>query len=339
LGDSFNGISEVILMPVVFSNPTFPFQVGANPANQAWSVQLNYRQMIGEVTSWNPNFDPFKAGRAINNYYRDIIDRRSWYGLKVRGIATVPTITSSGQATFVSGNPTVTGVGTAWTPALIGLQFRAGFTFPYQTITAVNPGLQTLTLDTPYAGTSGTSPYQIVAAWITFGGNVKRLMWAINQLQGWPINVKTKVEELNAWDTWRTSLGWVEHFASRPPTPDGQFQVEIWPTPYAFQVFPFEAYTQPADMQLDTDCPVAWISSRLIVERAIADALTIGGPKKNDYYDPTTAGLKVASYEKAIERAEWSDEGLEQQAVMWDYGDSTGGTGDGNGFSQSHDVG
>jgi hypothetical protein len=326
-------------MPVVFTDPIFPYQVGANSSSQAWSVQLNYRQMLSEVTSWNPNFDPMKAGRAINNAYRKILDRRSWYGLKIRGTATVPNITATGQATYVSGVQTVQGVGTNWTPALEGLQFRAGFTYPYQTITIVDPINQIITLDTPYTGVSGTSPYQIVAAYLSFGGNVKRLMWAVNQLQGWPVNVRTKVEQINSWDTWRTSLGWVRHFATRPPTPDGQFQVEIWPTPYAYQVFPFEAYTQPADMVLDTDCPVAWVSSHLIVERAVADALVFGG-RKSDYYDPTTAAAKIGEFNKAVETAEWSDEGLEQQAVMWDY-DNSGGNetqGDGSAWAQSHDA-
>jgi len=324
-------------MPVVFSNPQFPYQVGASSANQAYSVQLNYRQMLSEVTSWNPNFDPMKAGRAINNAYRLILDKRSWYGLKVRGVATVPTITATGQATTVTGVSTVTGIGTTWTPALVGLQFRQQFTAPYQTITFVDPIAQKLTLDTPYVGSSGTSPYQIVQAYISFGGNVKRLDHAENQLQGWPINIKTKIRQLDSWDVWRTALGWCRHFATRAPTPDGQFQVEIWPTPYQAQTFPFEAWTQPADMVLDTDCPVAWVSSHLLVERAIADALVFGG-RKSDYYDPTTASMKIQLFDKAVEQAEWSDEGLDQQAVQWDEEADFNGNNVSGDYAQMHDV-
>ena len=53
-------------MPVVLSNPLFPYQVGPN-GSQAYVQQLNYRQMISEVCLWNPDLDPMMAGRFINN--------------------------------------------------------------------------------------------------------------------------------------------------------------------------------------------------------------------------------------------------------------------------------
>jgi hypothetical protein len=325
-------------MPVVLTNPQFPYQVGASPTSQSFSTQLNYREMLSEVQSWNPNFDPMKSGRAINNAYRSIIDRRMWYGLRVMGQAQVPNITAGGMVTVVNGSTALVGVGTAWTNALIGLQFRTGFTFPFQTIATFVDATH-MTLQTPYVGTSGTFAYQIVEAYMTFGGNVKSLLWATNQLQGWPINVSTRVEAINAWDTWRTSLGWARYMAKRPPTPDGQLQVEIWPTPYAQQVFPFEAFTQPPNMEADTDTPVAWIRSDLLVQRAIADAMMFGG-RKSDYYDPTTAAAKVKMFNDEVERAEWADDGLDQQSVFWDDGYEMGQptTGDGSAYSQSHDV-
>jgi hypothetical protein len=325
-------------MPVVFTNPQFPYQVGASPFNQSFSTQLNYREMIGEVTNWNPSVDPEVAGRWLNNYYRKIINMRSWYGLKVRGIINVPNINSTGTAIVVRNNTLVTGIGTNWTPDIVGLQFRQAFTYPYQTITYVDPSAQTLLLATPYAGPDATGPFQIVQAYVTLGANVKRIMWASNQQQGWPINVRTNIESLNAWDVWRVSLGWVRHFAKRPPTPDGQLQVEIWPTPYAAQTFPFEAYTQPPNMVKDEDTPVAWIPSDLIVTRAIADAMMKGG-RKSDYYDPTNAAMKIAEFKEACEAAQMTDNDLDQTDVMWDYEfGSNDVQGDGSAYGQAHDV-
>lgn len=326
-------------MPVIYTNPQFPLQVGASPTSKAFSVQSNLREMIGEVTSWNPDVDPNVAARWINNHYRKILNKNpNWYGTKVRGQITVPTVTATGQVSCISGNPTVTGIGTTWTAALVGLQFRTGFTFPYQTIISVDVPNQKLQLDMPFGGATGTSGYQIVQAYVTLGANIKRLNWAVNQLQGWPMDVKTPVESINAWDTWRTNLGWSTNMATRPPTPDGQFQCEVWPTPYAAQIFPFEAWTQPPTMVNDTDAPVTWISSEIIVERAIADALLYRG-KASKYYDPTAAAAKIKEFETSLEEAILANNGLDQQDVSWDYGFENGVNvaGEGSTWSQNHD--
>jgi hypothetical protein len=318
---------------VIFSN-----QVGASTTSKAYSVQLDYGGMLREVTSWNPNVDPMVAGRMINNRYRQIVSRRKWYGLRVRGTATVPTVYSTGSATVTNGSTSVTGVGTAWTTSIVGLQFRNGFTNPYQTIVAVDAVHQVITLDTPFPGISGTWGYQIVLAYLTFGANVRHLRWAVNQMFGWPIKVNVPVEEINAKDTWRQNLGWAREFATRPPTPDGQYQVEVWPTPYALQSFPFEADTEPPEMVDDTDAPVAWIRSDLLVTGAIADAL-LHKPKTNPYYDATSAitiaNLKNAEFKEELLALEDADEDLEQQAVSWDY-DAAGGYG--STWNQMHDA-
>src|ERR1700721_4021572 len=96
---------------VVYVNPTYPFQVSGGSV-QAASTQLNYRQMLSEVTSWNPDVDPMIAGRWINNIYRKVIDMRSWYGLKLRGQGNVRAPSNTGQATTIFGNPIVNGGGT-----------------------------------------------------------------------------------------------------------------------------------------------------------------------------------------------------------------------------------
>jgi hypothetical protein len=319
--------------------------------------------MLREVTNWNSNVDSEVAGRMINNRMRQIIDRRSWYATKVRGVVSVPNISTgsnglgmgfgqggfgqggfggnpgNGTATVTFGSPTVQGIGTAFTVALVGLQFRQTFTQPYQTVVAVNPTLQTLTLDTPYPGPTFTGAFYLVMAYVTFGANIKKLLWSSNSLFGWPLEVNVPVQVLESRDQWRSSMGWATTMATRPPTPDGQFQVEVWPTPYAAQTFPFEAYTQPPNMFLDTDTPQAWIRSDVIVTGAISDALMYR-PKQNAYYDPATAlqiaGLKEAQYKSDLLEMENADEGLEQQAVTWSYDDGAEEGGWGSLWQQQH---
>ena len=331
-------------MPVIYSNPVYPWQVSAD-GSQAPSTQLNYREMLNEVTSWNPNVDPMQAGRFINNYYRKVIDMRNWYGLKIKGQVAVQAITNTGQVQTTYGNPVVQGIGTSWDTTLQGLQFRTGFTFGYQTIVFVDPTAQTLQLDTPFVGTPGvnTSGYQIVESYLDFGANIKRLIWATNQQQGWPMVCNIPVETINAWDTWLQSLGWSRFLATRSASPGGSLILECWPNPNSAQTFPFEAYQQPPNLTLDDDSMVPWIASDLIVTRAVADALMFR-PKQNPYYDPATA-LAVArdkkqEFNERVEQMSGADNNMDQQDVTWDYGqeDGFGGWGIGSAFSQSHDV-
>jgi hypothetical protein len=329
-------------MPVVFSNPQFPYQVGPN-GSQAFVQQLNFRQMIQEVCLWNADLDPMLAGRFINNAYREVIGKRDWYALKVRGNLSIPTVqTQPGICTVTNGSNIVQGIGTAWASAgpnsVVGLQFRSSFSGPWQTIVSVNNALQQLTIDTPYGLATRTGGFQIQEAYAVLGANITKLAWATNAQQGWPVEVNVPVPVANVWDTWRISLGWTTIFFNRAPTPDGQFQIEMWPTPFQAQVFPFEAYTQPADMVLDQDSPASYIRADLLVTRAVADAKVFSG-RGSKYYDPTVAAGKMAEFKSKLEDMENRDNALDQQDVTWDYGFEDGrvGFGPGSFYNQTHD--
>ncbi len=326
-------------MPVILANPLYPQQVGWS-GQQAVTTQLNFRQMLDEVVSWNPDLDTMRAGRLVNNYYRKILDKRDWYGLSVRGQLQIGNTVNTGQAVAISGSNIVQGIGTNWTTALIGLQFRIGFTYPYQTINNVNTAQQQLTLDTPFGGGINiTGGYNIVEAYVTLGANVKRLKWMRNQQQGWPMEVGMAEETINVWDTWRTQLGWSTCIASLPPTPDGQQQWEVWPTPYQAQVFPFEAWVQPPDMQADNDCPAPFIRSDLIVTRASVDSILMA-PKNSPYYKPELAQIFLKEFNTSLEDMENRDNAMDNQDVTWDYGFENGriGFGPGSTWGQSHDT-
>jgi hypothetical protein len=327
-------------MTVVVGNPQYPNQFGANPQQyQPVTTQLNLRQMIGEVLLWNPDIDPLLVKRMLNNNYRKVVERRNWYGLLVRGQISTPQYTSTGSATVTLGSNTVTGTGTAWTQALIGQQFRIGFNNPFQTITDVDAVAQTLTLDIPYGAQSiTTTGYQIVQCWVTLGANIRYILDAVNQQQGWRIQCNVPQQTINETDTWRTNVGWSYAFSNREPTPDGQLQIEIYPVPFFLQVFPFLAYIQPPDMVNDTDSPVLFLRSDVLVLLTIADALVWKG-KQNKYYDPTTAGLKLQQAEGELIKMERNDDSMYQQDTTWSYGLEWGyAVGQGSLFGQNHAV-
>lgn len=322
----------------IVSNPNFPNQQGPN-GTQAYVQQLSFRQMINEVCQWNPNVDPMIAARWLNNYYREVLQRRNWYALKVSGNINVPQTINTGTATATNGSNIIQGSnGTTWTRDLIGLQFRMGFTYPYQTIYDVDVVHQRLTVDSQFGGNTITGGYNIVEAYVNMGANAVRILLARNAQQGWPMTVDVPQQVLNAKDTWRISLGWSLVMSPKPPTPNGVFLMEIWPTPYSQQVFPYEGYIQPPDMVLDSDSPASFVRADVLVTRAIADAKIFGG-RGDKYYDPTVAAAKIKQYNEAVEHMENADNNLDNQDVTWDYeNDPTIGFAEGSIYGQSHDI-
>jgi hypothetical protein len=324
-------------MPIVPGNPLFPNQYGFN-GTQPYTTQLNFGQMIGEVQLWNPDIDPLLIARMINNNYRKVIERRYWYGLMLRGQINTPQMTTVGSVSVVNGSTAVTGIGTSWTVSLQGQQFRVGFTNPWQTIVQVIDATH-LILDVPYGGsTLTTTGYQIAAVYWTLGANVRYILDAVNQQQGWRMSVNVPVQSVNEADAWRTSVGWSYFFVNREPTPDGQLQIEIYPSPFFLQVFPFWAATQPPNLNADADSPVAFIRADVLVKLTIADALLWGG-KNNKYYDPTVASWKAREAETDLNMMERSDDGMWQQDSVWAYGLEWGyNTGQGSLFAQNHPI-
>lgn len=320
----------------ITSNPNFINQAGPN-GKQAFVQQLSFGQMIREVILWNPNLDPMVVGRWLNSYYRDLLQKRNWYALKVRGNINVPHTHHRGMATATTGSNIIQGIDTEWTRDLIGLQFRVGFTYPYQTIYDVDVPNQRLTVDSQFGGRTIQGGYNIVAAYVGMGANAVRILWAKNQQQGWPMEVDVPQQVLNGRDAWRTAFGWSKVISPLPPTPDGAYQFEIWPTPYSRQVFPYEGYIQPPDMILDSDSPASFIRADILVTRAIADAKLFGG-RGDKYYDPTVASAKLAQYDKSVELMENADNTLDQQDCTWSFEEDGAGFSEGSIYGQSHDI-
>lgn len=295
------------------------------PAGRPASTQLNLRQMVGELLSWNPDLPPQQAVRFIQNAYRRILDRRLWYSLMVQGIISSPALYSVGTAQTTTGSPTVVGNGTAWTTAMVGRQFRTGFNFPAYTIIDVPDGTH-LTIDVPWGDTSYQSVgYFIVQMFYSLGKNVKFCIACLNQLLGYRLRLHMDHPDVvNTWDTWRSMIGWTYMMTdaatmSPPVTPTYQEKmVELYPAPFIVQSFPFLAYVQPPDLLKDLDCPTAWVRSDVIVLGAIADALTYKG-RNSRYFDPQTAVLKLKQQQAEFANMEAMDNNISQRDVLWDF--------------------
>lgn len=303
-------------MPVVgVTSLNIPGQV--TQSSMAATTQKNFRQMVGEVSQWNPDAPIPLVETWVNNRYRSIIDKRLWYGLMVRGQISIPQAYTTGTALFTSGSKTVLGIGTAWDQTMVGFQIRAGFQTGFYNITDVDSTNQIITLDLAWGNATVTSGYMILQTWVSLGYNIKMVLLAKNQRQGYKLRVNVPQSYVDARDTWRTTTGWTRVLANMPPNAAGEPMYELWPAPTFQQTFPFIAYTQTPDMAEDASYPAAYIRSDVIVCGAISDALLFRG-QKGRYFDPSTSGIKAKEFAQLIEDMKMNDDNLYPKDLLYD---------------------
>ncbi len=78
------------------------------------AVQENFRAMVDHILTYNPDCPPQLAKRRINTRLRQVLDRRMWAGLLVRGQIVIPPVYTTGSVQVLQGSDVITGVGTVW---------------------------------------------------------------------------------------------------------------------------------------------------------------------------------------------------------------------------------
>ena len=303
-------------MPAVLPSGQ-PILNQVNPTSRPYSTQLNLREMAGELRIWNPDVPGPLATRWIQNAYRKVIDFRLWYGLLIRGQIVVPSVYSTGTASFTLNSAAVVGTGTQWTQSMVNLQIRQGFNTGWYNIQSVQDATH-LTLDLPWGNPTQSGGYQILQTWVSPGPNVKRILEMVNQRQGWRMMIDQPQAVANFYDTWRVTTGWTYMLLNKEPRADGSPVYELYPAPTFQQVFPYLAYVQPPDLKNDTDYPVTFVRSDILVLSGIKEALLYRG-KSSRYYDPQTAGVKAKEFEQELFKMALNDDNQYPKDMLWDF--------------------
>jgi hypothetical protein len=290
-------------------------QVGPSPEGTYYQNQGNLGYLIGMVQAWNPDLSQPKIVTMINSSLRRVYDRKTWFFLFLKGQLVAPQATTGGQVSVTLGSNTVTGTGTAWTTALQGQQFRIGYNNPILSISSVNVAAQTLTLELPWGAPSVTSGYFIIQNYFNLGPNIKYLKTMVNMQLGYKFDLHATQDTLNTLDPWRQSQNFPYIAAGMPLDPQGNYLQELYPASWIQQAFPFMAYVQPPNVSNDTDNLPPYMRLDVIADDVIAEALVIGGPKKNQYYDAAESMRKRQRFEGELLRLANADENLYRTEV------------------------
>ncbi len=302
-------------MPIIPGPVVIPNQVLPN-GQAPYSQQYNCGGLVGAVQFWNPNLSQPVILSLLNDSLKTILDRKTWYGMFIKGQLVAPQAVTLGQAITVLGDTTVTGVGTAWTTDLIGRQFRIGYNNPIYTIVDVDETAQTLELELPWGSPGVLSGYFIVQYYFNFGPNIKYVKTMLNMQLGYKFYLHATQDTLNTMDPWRQNQNFPWMCAGMPAAPDGSYLSELYPASWIQQAFPFMAYVVPPNLVNDEDNLPPYIRGDVLIKYAISQALVIGGPKKNQFYDPQTARVKMGEFEGELLRMANADENLYRTEVV-----------------------
>lgn len=295
-------------------------QVLPNQGVTPYIQQMNFGQMVGACSDANPDWDPESIKQRLNEIVRDVLDRRTWYSLMIRGQIQTQKFVIGGQVQLTNGVPFVQGTGTSWDLSLVGKCFRVGYNTPVYVIDQVDPTAQVLTLEMPWGGPNLTSSgYYIAQYYYPLGSNIKYIHAAKNMLMAWRLHLNFNQQSLDAVDPWRMNTLSPCALGQMPLGRNGEYMVELWPVPNLVQALPFIATVQPPNLVDDNDSLPAYIRADLITRLGRAEALVYRGPKVNKYYDMTESQRLRGEAENIISFMQLQDENLYRQDVKMRY--------------------
>lgn len=151
------------------------------------------------------------AGQMVNDAWHTLQARREWSFRRRHGTFAPPTQYSTGYASsnVATGNPTlITGVGTAWTPQMVGSQLRlGGLLYPYYTIVAWISATSIL-IDQPWAGPDVTlQSYYILKAYYSVPQDFNYFYAVVSIKDGYRLYTEISEAELAIMDPQRTNTG------------------------------------------------------------------------------------------------------------------------------------
>lgn len=261
------------------------------------------------------------AEQFIRDRYRKILERRNWSGLRREGQFILNAMKSDGTVAFTRNTTTITGTGTTFASTDVGRQFKAGTGSPVYTVTAVNTGAQTLTLNMPIGvATATAATYWLFDGYVTPPSDFLEFVVVADPVQGWRLRHWITSGELMAMDPQRTFTGQPYLLADRmydvatAATANARRpQYEAWPYTTAARTLYYQYIVRGADLVSATDEPIYPIRSDVIVKGALADVARWPGTvdRPNPYFTrPEYWKAYDAEFEDMMVEVERRDEAV-----------------------------
>lgn len=166
-----------------------------------------YPDIWGAVLTRCPSAGPVLAQNLVKNAFRRIAESARWSWLIKPGQFIVPQLYNAGTVSVNIGSTFVTGVGTTWTQAMVGQQFRIGQVAPIYDIQQVLSTTQLL-LNQPWASINNLSgvAYQIYQCYFQAPADFHAFTTLWDPLYNWQLNLNVDQRMINAYDAQRANF-------------------------------------------------------------------------------------------------------------------------------------
>lgn len=171
----------------------------------------NFNTLSQRLLNRAPQVGIVLAQQFVNDAWATLQARRDWSWRRRSGTFAPPTLYNTGLAStnVATGNPTViTGLGTTWTPQMIGRQIRlGGLLYPYYTIIGWLSATS-LIIDQPWAGQEVTNQaYQILQCYYPVPEDFGYFEVAVSIKDGYKLWTQATEAELALFDPQRSTQG------------------------------------------------------------------------------------------------------------------------------------
>lgn len=288
------------------------------------SYQRIYRQVLLRC----PAVGTFNAQLFIQHAFRQLCQRRLWSFQTKRAQFIMNAQYNTGTVSVVLNSDTVVGVGTTFTGAMVGRQFRIGLNTPIYTIIAV-PDATTLTLSEVWGAASASAQgYRIYNAYVTVPADFQSFISVYDPQMNWQLWTQVQQEYLNIYDAQRASTG-TSYLLSpidystldSPPLP----RYEVWPHQTAQYVYPYLYVARMADLDDSGATLPREVNGDLLLEMALAECARWPGASvesPNPYFNLTLALQHDRRAETILQQVERLDDEISQTSVWYGQLDS-----------------
>lgn len=302
----------------------------------------DFASVAGKLLLRCEKLGPNLARDIVRNCFRDIVQLRQWSWLTGRAQLTTVNAYEVGTAAITYGDNVVTLTGGTVSVDHIGRQFRTGLASPILTITNVDVGLNTYTLDQDWTGTGGSGlGYSVYLAYLFMPSDFSAFISVVDPANYWDVKTDgVTVEALDMRDPQRSIFGAPARVLVPYDFYNDLPRYEIWPHQKS-QQFYLMAYEKTAIDPFDAGATIPTrLPSDIILERALMYAARWPGPTKQDpnpYYSETMAQFHKSEYERRIAVIEKQDNELFQKDIWYQSDQGRHGIISSN-WMQQHDL-
>lgn len=288
-----------------------------------------------------PNLPVPLAQEFVNTAYFRALGFSQWSQLRQNREFFYPDPYSTGTVSISQDSTIVTGAGTAFTAAMAGRQLIVNGQAPFLDISSVDSATQ-LTLTRAWVDDSvAASTYSINTVYVPMPTDFLSLGIVRDLALNWKLRTNISQEQLDTWDSKRTTsgTGWV--FASTPPLADGTVRYELWPRPGASKVFAYTYNRRPALLSAAGDIPMYPVRGDAIREGALAELSLWPGPSKEDpnpYFDLNSHRIHEKRFWDRIFAIEREDQDIRQTNIQYSDFDTLLWAPIDAAFAQNHDI-